>query len=280
MPSAVTAFSVKIASSGDLAMEDVVAREVIYEWNGCHSWQERKALLPLCRAESSSPEKDPTPSDLLVAFFCAATGEPGQVAIEPEIERQLKEKRPVLIYLSEGRAHFSRATPNKIPSLEELRKRFAAEAPVDSFRDEKEFRAKFAQQLEVLLLRHPFFRTEGEFSPEAAAPPMVEKHPPHPPEYSKMAQSLLMQACDDPEAYIGYVKDSRGLKIQVNGRQVVERVDTAADWDAAFQELLAAGLIRSAGFNGQLFQISAEGFKFLETLGKYPIGYIAELGSV
>ncbi len=110
----------------------------------------------------------------------------------------------------------------------------------------------------------------------------MEEHPPAAPEYSKLAQSLLVQACDDPEAYIGHLKDSRGLKIQVNGRQVVDqsKPESMAEWEEAFQELVRHGLVRDAGCNGQLFQISHAGFQFLETLGKYPIGYIAELGSV
>ena len=280
MPSAVTAYSVKIASSGDLAMEDVVAREVIYEWNGGHSWKEGKALLPLNRASSSCSENLDSASDLLVAFFCARTGAPNQPAIEPEIERQVHEKRPVLIYVSGGRADLAHAAGKEVPTVEELRKRFGPEAPVEAFRDEKEFRARFTQQLDAMVMCHPHFRIKGEFLPAQAAPAMTEKHPTAPPEYSKLAQALLIQACDDPEAYIGHVQDSRGLKIQVNGRQLVEKPEMAAEWEAAFQEVLAAGLIRDAGFNGQLFQISPEGFKFLETLGKFPIGYIAELGSV
>jgi hypothetical protein len=261
-------------------MEDVVAREVVYEWNGGHSWKEGKALLPLNRANSSCAEKSDVPSDLLVAFFCARTGAPNQPAIEPEIERQVREKRPVLIYVSGGRADLAHAAAAEVPTGEELRKRFGPDAPVEAFRDEKEFRARFAQQLDSMLMCHPHFRINGEFSPEDAAPATSEKHPTAPPEYSKLAQALLVQACDDPEAYIGHVKDSRGLRIQVNGRQLVEKPEAAAEWEAAFQEILAAGLIRDAGFNGQLFQISSAGFKFLETLGKFPIGYIAELGSV
>ena len=263
-------------------MEDVVAREVIYAWNARHSFEERKALLPVSCDGSASSDKPALPSDLLVAFFCAATGVPGQATIEPEIERQLKEKRAVLLYVSEGRTDFNRGAGKPLPALGEIGNRFASEVPVDTFRDEKEFRAKFALQLEALLCRHPHFRTEGEVDVPSGSAVATEKHPSAPPEFSKMAQSLLMQACDDPEAYIGRVKDSRGLKIQVNGRQVVEQNNpaSAAEWEAAFQELLAGGLIRDAGFNGQLFQISATGFQFLETLGKYPIGYIAELGSI
>jgi hypothetical protein len=38
--------------------------------------------------------------------------------------------------------------------------------------------------------------------------------------------------------------------------------------------------IRDAGCNGQLFQISTKGFDFLKTIGKTPVGYIAELGGM
>jgi len=72
------------------------------------------------------------------------------------------------------------------------------------------------------------------------------------------------------------------LKIQANGKQLVEQGDpaTVAKWDGAFEELLAGGFIRDAGCNGQLFQISAKGFDFLKSLGKSPVGYIAELGGM
>lgn len=117
----------------------------------------------------------------------------------------------------------------------------------------------------------PISASRGEICPTSSLP-----------EYSKWAQALLVQACDDPEVYLARRKDARGVSIQVNGRQFIEpgNAESAAQWDGAFGELIAAGLIRDAGCNGQLFQISAQGFEFLETLGKHPIGYIAELGGM
>ncbi len=95
-------------------------------------------------------------------------------------------------------------------------------------------------------------------------------------------QQLLFAACDDPEAYIGRLKDGSTLKIQANGQQFVPPGDTAAaaQWAAAFREILERGYIRDAGCHGRLFQISTAGFAYLKTHGKSPIGYIAELGSV
>jgi hypothetical protein len=51
-------------------------------------------------------------------------------------------------------------------------------------------------------------------------------------------------------------------------------------WENAFHELLHGGYIREAGFHGQLYQISAKGFDLLKTLGKTPVGYIAEMGGM
>jgi hypothetical protein len=99
---------------------------------------------------------------------------------------------------------------------------------------------------------------------------------------SPWAQTILIEACDDFEAYIGRIKAGGTLKIQANGKQLVEQNDpaAAAKWESAFQELLSGEFIRDAGCNGQLFQISTKGFAFLKSIGKTPVGYIAELGGM
>jgi hypothetical protein len=263
-------------------MQGIVARETIYDWNAAHYLSDKKVLVPLSMESSSHEAETGTASDLLVAFLCASQGTPSDLSaqnVDAEVERQLKAGKPALIYFSEARTDFAGIDEREVKLLEEFKSRYPQEVRVDSFRDEKEFRAKFAQQLELIVRQHRVFQTSE--APAAPAPVIPEAHPPAP-EYSKSAQSLLMSACDDPEAYIGLLKDARGLKLQVNGRQIVEQgnPESAAMWEAAFNELLANGLIRDAGCNGKLFQISAKGFEYLETLGKYPIGYIAELGGM
>jgi hypothetical protein len=279
MPSAVTAFSVKIASPGDTAIEGVIAREVIAEWNSDHGWEQKKVLVPVCGSEADSNDKNCC--DLLVAFFCTSLGAPSdETARLPDlaIDRQVKAGRPALVYFSQGRVDFAGADAEETRTLEEFKKKYPAEAGIDSFSDEKEFRAKFAQQLDATVSRHLHFQSAVHGA--AVIPAVVAEPHPAAPVYSKEAQVLLMNACDDPEAYLARTDDSRGLKIQVNGRQFVEagKPESAAMWKGAFEELIAHGLVRNAGYN--LFQVSAKGFEFLETLGKYPIGYIAELGSV
>jgi len=115
MPCAVTAFNVRIASSGDTAMEGVIAREVIYEWNELHAWEQKKALLPTHTDASSSTDSQPDfASDLLVAFFCTSQGVPSDASArgtDQEVERQLKAGRPALSALPGGPRESSRASP-------------------------------------------------------------------------------------------------------------------------------------------------------------------------
>ncbi len=224
------AFSVRIAASGETAVKEAIAREVLGDWNAAQAWRERKAFLFL------SPETGEEEPDLLLVLCPVSPRASG-------VERQLRAGRPALVFFSEARDGFAAGDGE---ALREFRRHYPAETIVEPFRDEKELRAKLAQQLETLVRYHPHFRTGAEIS--AVVP---EPHPAAP-EYSKAAQALLMNACDDPEAYLARRKEGGSVKIQVNGRQFVEEGDpgSAEQWGEAFEELLAAGLIRDAATTG------------------------------
>jgi hypothetical protein len=269
MSSPATLFSVKIASPRDVAMEAAMACDVLREWNAAHALRDRKVLLPLT-------DSAPCTCDMLVAFLHPTPGAP-MATMEQEIEAYLAEKRAVFIYFSEARAAFGHAGQHA--DVERCKARYAGRAVVDSFNDEKEFRARFAQQLEATLQLLPSLApsTPPDPLPDAEPPPAADEGA-----VSDLARQLLFAACEDPEAYIGRLKDGATLKIQANGQQLVPAGDLAAaeQWEAAFNEILHRGFIHDAGCHGRLFQISTEGFAYLKTLGKTPVGYIAELGSV
>jgi hypothetical protein len=278
MPCTVTAFSVKIASLENAGMELIIVREVIREWNAWHALEQKRILLPLDEEGAC----DPSQVDLLIAFFCHSPGVPGTPAertaggSETEIEKHLQIGRPALVYFSEARADLTGARVFSGRTPEEFKKRYAT-AAIDSYGDEKELRAKFARHLEATISGHAHFKIAGTILSEkpAATPPAAKP-------LSSCAVTILSEACDDFEAYIGRIKVENTLRIQANGKQLVEQDDPAATatWESAFQELLTGGFIREAGCNGQLFQISTKGFDFLKTIGKTPVGYIAELGGM
>jgi hypothetical protein len=259
-------------------MELIVARDVIAQWNAHHALAEKRVLLPLGEDVAGSAEHD-----LLIEFFCGTTvpTEADAAAAEEEIESQLRHGRPALIYFSDARADFLGADALSHAAIEEFKKRHMT-ATVDSYGDEKEFRAKFAKQLEVVVETHEHFKADAAANSEPSAPEPKVLDPRRTGPLSPWAQTILVEACDDFEAYIGRAVMGGKLRIQANGKQLVEQTDpeSLAKWDEAFNELLSGGYIRDAGCNGQLFQISTKGFEFLKTLGKTPVGYIAELGGM
>jgi len=274
MPCTVTAFSVKIACPGDAAMESIIAREVIGEWNARHALEQKRILLPV----GGEGARDLSESDLLIIFFCDSPGmvdQPSSEGAEEEIENQLRAGRPALLYFSEARIDLKGAP--QYGALDEYKKRYMT-ATVDSYADDKEFRGKFARHLEVTVSTHDHFKTDTPSS--SASPKVLDPRRTGP--LSPWAQTILVEACDDFEAYIGRIKAGGTLKIQANGKQLVEQNDPAsiAKWESAFEELVAADFIRDAGCNGQLFQISTKGFEYLKSIGKEPVGYIAELGGM
>jgi hypothetical protein len=275
MPTAVKAFNVKIASPGEAAMEMIIAREVIWEWNSEHAMERKQVLLPLYREEHTG-----TLSDLMVAFYCASavkSKSPTRESISYEIEHHLQEGAPVLIYFSEARVDFAESGDEPEEELIHLRQKYGSRAIVGTYGDEKELRAQFTRDLEAIV--HSRFKVDDAASIEV---PVITVPPVGAPTLSECAQTLLMEACEDFEGYIGRSKVGVYLKIQANGKQLVDQNDSAAAamWENAFQELLCGAYIHDAGYNGQLFQISAKGFAFLKSIGKTPVGYISEMGNM
>jgi hypothetical protein len=283
MPCAVNAFNVKIASPGETAMELIIAREVIWAWNEQHALERKQILLPLYRKEAH----ESCPGDLLIAFFCASAikaQSPERKDVSAAIEQHLEAGRPVLIYFSEARVDLEEVSFEQEEELFRLGKRYGGRAKIDAYGNDKEFRAKLTRDLEASLAEHAHFQLEARSSETVAVAPPVVTPPAPPPEkkLSEHAVTLLSEACEDFEAYIGRNKIGTTLKIQANGKQLVNHgdPDDAARWDSAVQELISGAYIHDVGYNGQLFQITGKGFAFLKSIGKTPVGYIAEMGGM
>lgn len=266
MSYAVQAFNVRIASPGNEAIEAIIAREVLWDWNAHHTMERKQVLLPVCRPDDSC--------DFMVALFCPSMSAAMRETTGAEIERRLKAGCPVLIYSSEARTDLDEDDARAGEGLSLFKKRFGAAEVVDSYGDEKELRARLTRDLAATVARS--FKAEPAVRELAPGSEEPEE------ELSELARVLLSEACEDFEAYIGRTKVGGTLKIQANGKQLVEQgnADSAAKWEAAFQELLAGAYIKDAGYNGQLFQISPKGFAFLKSIGKTPVGYIPEMGNI
>ncbi len=253
-------------------MELCLAKEVLGEWNADHALEQKRILLPL--------NGEGTPVDVLVAFFVVPPGASLDQTVRQtggEIERHLEAGYPALIYFSDARADLAEACAVQDKEWHELRRRYEARATIDSYADEKEFRAKFARQLDLVVGTHDYFKGGiAKPTPAAVEAPEPER------ELSGCARILLIEACEDFEGYLGCMKIGPTLRIQANGKQLVDagKPGSFPIWEAAISELVEGGYLRDAGCNGQLYQIAPRGFEFLKSIGKVPVGYIAELGGM
>src|ERR1700677_1922819 len=143
MPCTVSAFGVKVASPGDAAMEVIIAREVIAQWNALHGFADKRLLVPY--DDRDEDKGDTRPCDMLVAFFCGSSGNPMDRTgdTEAEIARQLRQHKPVHVYVSGARVDLIGRDADRFHALEFIRKKYSP-ATVELYGDEKEFRAKFS----------------------------------------------------------------------------------------------------------------------------------------
>lgn len=88
---------------------------------------------------------------------------------------------------------------------------------------------------------------------------------PSAPEYklSNEARQLLIAAAADKHGTIIMARTMHGLHLQANRREFCEGQDarTEAKWQAAVRSLLQLGLIEARGHKGEVFGVTAEGFR-------------------
>lgn len=115
---------------------------------------------------------------------------------------------------------------------------------------------------EALLLYDPR-STTSEVETEEPAPKY---------KLSDEASQLLGEAASDKDGIILMARRRSGLILQTNGRQMCERQDprSEAKWQAAIRELVQQGLIEGRGHKGEVFNVTAEGFRVADKLKSKP----------
>jgi predicted nucleotide-binding protein len=98
----------------------------------------------------------------------------------------------------------------------------------------------------------------------AGVPIKIGAHP----SLSEEARELLLAAAEDKNGHIMYSRMLAGLSIQTNGRNFVEggSARSAAKWEGALKELLAAHLVQERGHKGELFDVTGIGYEVADQL--------------
>lgn len=85
---------------------------------------------------------------------------------------------------------------------------------------------------------------------------------------SDEAEELLLEATDDKSGTILHARFIGGTSIQTNGKNQIPSDDreTVATWESALRELVEKELAESVGNKGEVFQITALGYKMAKRL--------------
>jgi hypothetical protein len=88
------------------------------------------------------------------------------------------------------------------------------------------------------------------------------------------AISLLVEASSDTRGVIVSVRTFQGMHIQTNGKQFANPSDarSVAIWQGAIRQLLHHGLLESRGSKGEVFGVTAEGYRVADELRAKGIG--------
>lgn len=272
-------FNVMIASPSDVGRERIIVRDVIHEWNVVHSNSRKIVLLPVGWETHSSPEVGASPQDiinrqildkcdLLVGVFWTrigtSTNDYASGTVE-EIEKHVKANRPAMLYFSNQPVLPDSVDASQYEKLKEFKGSIKSNSLLETYDSPEDFREKFYRQLQLKINEHPYFQIANTESPPR---PILSSALSLLPPLSPDAQTLLKETSLDSHGVILHVRTFGGTGVQTNGKNFVtsnERRE-AAKWEAALSELIGAALIVDVGYKGEVFELTAEGYKWADVL--------------
>ncbi len=95
----------------------------------------------------------------------------------------------------------------------------------------------------------------------------------------KEAISLLVQAAKDSRGVVFFARTMHGTHIQTNGQELADPTDarSVAIWQGAIRQLLHQGLLETRGSKGEVFAVTAEGYRVADEIRSKGKSVIAEV---
>lgn len=274
-----TCYKVMIASPSDVETERHQVREVVHEWNAIYAEERHTVLLPVGWDTHASPAMGLRPQevinervlkgcDLLVAVFWTRVGSPTGKAISgtvEEIQEHLDAGRPAMIYFSNQPVRPDSVDDAQYKALQEFRAWCCGKGLVEEYLSLGEFRTKFTRQLAQTILQDKYFQVsdlsvEGQQDAFPIEPP---KRDPRLAELTSEAKALLLEVAEDKSGTLLKIAFIGGFRVQTNGKQFVEPGDprSRATWEGAIEDLCRLDLLKERGYKGELFGITADGYR-------------------
>jgi hypothetical protein len=106
------------------------------------------------------------------------------------------------------------------------------------------------------------------YDPRGSASELETEQPEPHYELTAESQQLLMAGAADKHGTITMARTMHGLHLQASGREFCKGQDarSEAKWQAAVRSLLQLGLVEARGHKGEVFWVTAEGFRVADEL--------------
>ena len=267
-----TVIEIMIASPRDVSKERDIIRDVIGEWNAINARDRKIVLLPLSWETHASPEMGDRPqefinrqllygADLLIAVFWTRLGSPTGIAqsgTAEEIEKHLAAGKPAMIYFSSTSLPPDDVDAEQHSALKRFKDSCKEKGLIEEYETPEQFKKKFSRQLAQKVIEH--FTNPSVGSDDIGQPLEPETVS----FLSDTAQELLLEASRANGGVI-YVTNKQ---VMTNGRKFVEPGDhrSEAQWRAAIRELKNKGLVEDQKGDGNIFEVTGEGYQLVDSL--------------
>jgi hypothetical protein len=290
VPYSSTVLEVMITSPGDVASVRRIAHGVVHEWNTIHAASRRTILNPRDWETSSRPvlgeraqetinKQLVRNADILVAIFWTRLGTPtgkAESGTVEEIRETLALGRPVLVYFSEKPVELKTVDTSQWEALQKFKEELRQQGLVEAFESDEEFEKRFSRQLaQTIIDRFPpdeiHTPNRDGPTPTSSVSQRVTSPPPAPPlpDVSEEALRLLKAAATDASGGVIMTSTFGGLSVEANGQDFVSEKHNAreeAKWREVVRALVARGLLEQQDLKGEIYAISAEGFRVADFL--------------
>jgi hypothetical protein len=272
MPFDAKIYRVMIASPSDVAEARGIVRRAIESWNAANSIDRGMVLFPVAWETAAAPALGDRAQaiindqlgicDVLVGVFWTKLGTPTGTSASgtvEEIERHVKAGSLVMLYFSNQPAAPDTVDADQFKALKTAKSRYMSQGLVDSYESLAELEQKIVHGLTIHMNKRA-----TALGPSAASDPI--RHPT--PNLSDSARHLLREAVKDRNGTVMKLATLGGGILQTNGQNLVTSKDPRerAKWEGALQELVNEGFLEAVGYKGEVFKVTAEGYRVGDTL--------------
>lgn len=274
---------VMIASPSDVAEDREAVRTALLRWNDIHSKDRGLAFAPVGWDTHISPEMGDRPQalincrvlddcDLLIAIFGTTLGSPSgesESGTVEEINRHVASSKPAMVYISDKPVSRRSIQSQQIQRLEEFERAMRTKGILGHFKSAENLIHQVMDHVSIALQKNDYLQ---KIRAAASKPEVMPAHPQGPifsgpnPELSDDAKEIVRAAGEKPDGLVLKHTDLDGTQIFAGQREFSGTPRELARWESALEELVSLRLIRDKGVKGEIFTLTANGWKLSDAL--------------